>query len=82
MGSSLHVAISERGKDNVVIDLNKEAMKYLHTEKRLEIIPEASHLFEEPGKFEEVARLATAWFLTRLETQHADLLLKSERHLC
>jgi putative phosphoribosyl transferase len=50
------------GRDTVVIDLNKEAMKHLRAEKRFEIIPGASHLFEEPGKLEEVARLATAWF--------------------
>jgi putative phosphoribosyl transferase len=50
------------GNDPVVIDLNKEAMKHLAAEKRLEIIPGASHLFEEPGKLEEVAKLATNWF--------------------
>jgi dienelactone hydrolase len=50
------------GRDTVVIDLNKEAMKLLRAEKRFKIIPGASHLFEEPGKLEEVARLATAWF--------------------
>jgi dienelactone hydrolase len=50
------------GNDPVVIDLNKEAMKHLAAEKRLEIIPGASHLFEEPGKLEEVARLAADWF--------------------
>ena len=50
------------GNDPVVIDLNKEAMKHLAAEKRLEIIPGASHLFEEPRKLEEVARLAADWF--------------------
>jgi pimeloyl-ACP methyl ester carboxylesterase len=50
------------GRDNIVIDLNKEAMKHLLVEKRLEIVPGASHLFEEPGKLEEVAKLATGWF--------------------
>jgi dienelactone hydrolase len=50
------------GRDTVVIDLNKEAMKHLLAEKRLEIIPGASHLFEEPGKLEEVAKLVTDWF--------------------
>jgi putative phosphoribosyl transferase len=49
--------------DDIVIDLNKEAMKHLRSEKRLEIVPGASHLFEEPGKLEQVARLATAWFM-------------------
>jgi putative phosphoribosyl transferase len=50
------------GADTAVIDLNREAMKHLRVEKRLEIIPGASHLFEEPGKLEEVGRLAAAWF--------------------
>jgi dienelactone hydrolase len=50
------------GIDTVVIDLNKEAMKHLRGEKQFEIVPGASHLFEEPGKLEQVARLATAWF--------------------
>lgn len=55
------------GKDIVVIDLNKEAMKRLRTEKKLEIVPGASHLFEEPGKLEEVAKLATNWFSKHLK---------------
>jgi putative phosphoribosyl transferase len=54
-------------KDTVVIDLNKKAMIQLSAEKKLEIVPGASHLFEEPGKLEEVARLSTAWFLEHLK---------------
>ncbi|OKH20094.1 hydrolase [Hydrococcus rivularis NIES-593] len=50
------------GKDLLVIDMNREAMKHLQTEKKLEIIPGATHLFEEPGTLEEVARLASQWF--------------------
>jgi putative phosphoribosyl transferase len=50
------------GRDTVVIHLNKEAMKHLQSKKRFEIIPEATHLFEEPGKLEEVAQLAADWF--------------------
>jgi len=50
------------GNDSVVIDLNKKAMKSFSAEKKLEIVPEASHLFEEPGKLEEVAKLAIKWF--------------------
>jgi dienelactone hydrolase len=50
------------GDDVAVLELNREAMRHLHCEKRLEIIPGASHLFEEPGKMEEVARLARLWF--------------------
>jgi len=45
-----------------VIDLNKEAMSQIRSETRLEIIPGATHLFEEPGKLEQVSRLAVAWF--------------------
>ncbi len=48
--------------DKVVIQLNKEAFSLLKSEKELRIIEGASHLFEEPGKLEEVAKHATAWF--------------------
>src|SRR5947208_12910632 len=41
---------------------NEQALALLSTEKRLEIVPGASHLFEEPGTLTEVARLAGAWF--------------------
>ena len=51
------------GYDNVVIDLNEEAYRQLAaTEKRLEIIPHATHLFEEPGALDKVAELARSWF--------------------
>jgi dienelactone hydrolase len=50
------------GYDDVVIELNKQAMSKLKSEKKLIIIPEATHLFEEPGKLEEVARYASNWF--------------------
>ena len=54
------------GRDMVVIDLNRNAFMQLSAEKKLEIVSGASHLFEEPGKLEEVAKLATAWFLEHL----------------
>jgi dienelactone hydrolase len=54
------------GYDEVVIDLNKEAMTQLESEKKLIIIPEATHLFEEPGKLELVAHYACNWFLKYL----------------
>ena len=54
------------GNDEVVIEMNREALMQLHCEKRLEIVPGASHLFTEPGTLEEVARLATQWFLKHL----------------
>jgi len=50
------------GLDDVVIDLNREAYEKLSTEKQLVIVPGATHLFEEPGTLQEVARLAGHWF--------------------
>jgi putative phosphoribosyl transferase len=50
------------GNDVPVIGMNEEALQRLRAEKRLEIIPGATHLFEEPGALEEVARLAAGWF--------------------
>ena len=54
------------GNDDVVIELNQQAFERLQCKKELKIIPGATHLFEEPGKLEEVARLATEWFKTLL----------------
>lgn len=54
------------GLDTVVIELNRQAMDQMSAEKKLIIIPEATHLFEEPGKLEEVAKLSTDWFLRYL----------------
>ena len=50
------------GNDPIVIELNQQAFAELNAEKELVIIPGATHLFEEPGALEEVARLATQWF--------------------
>ena len=50
------------GNDKAIIEMNRAAMRHLHAVKKLEIVPGASHLFEEPGKLEEVARLAAGWF--------------------
>jgi len=50
------------GEDDVVIDLNEQALSQLRCEKRLEIVPGATHLFEEPGTLEQVAVLAREWF--------------------
>ncbi len=56
------------GENDVpVIGMNQEAMEQLRTEKRLEIVPGATHLFEEPGALEEVARLAADWFVRHLD---------------
>lgn len=54
------------GLDGVVIDMNRRAAALLACEHRLEIVPGATHLFEEPGKLEEVARLARKWFQQHL----------------
>jgi len=48
--------------DPVVIDLNERALAQLTCEGTLEIVPGATHLFEEPGTLQRVAELATAWF--------------------
>jgi dienelactone hydrolase len=53
------------GNDDVVVDLNRDAFNMLQCEKRLEIVPGATHLFEEPGALEQVASLAAAWFSER-----------------
>jgi hypothetical protein len=50
----------------VVIELNRQAMEQMSAEKKLIIIPGATHLFEEPGKLEEVAKLSRDWFLRYL----------------
>ena len=52
------------GDDVPVIELNEEALALLGAPARLEIVPGATHLFEEPGTLEEVARLARTWLTT------------------
>ena len=61
------------GNDPVVIELNRQAASELRVEHRLEIIPGAGHLFEEPGTLEQVAILARDWFEDHLirANQHA-----------
>jgi putative phosphoribosyl transferase len=59
------------GADAPVIDLNERAMELLEGEKELRVIPAATHLFEEPGALEEVARLAADWFVRHLTPAHA-----------
>jgi len=50
------------GNDPEVLVMNREALKHIPAEKKLEIVPGATHLFEERGKLEIVARLAIDWF--------------------
>lgn len=54
------------GDDTPVIEMNEEALTLMQCEKKLEIVPGATHLFEEKGKLEVVAKLATSWFQQHL----------------
>jgi putative phosphoribosyl transferase len=60
------------GLDRVVIGMNEEAMARLACKKKLQIVPGASHLFEEPGTLEVVAESAAAWFIRYLSGHEAD----------
>jgi dienelactone hydrolase len=60
------------GRDEVVIELNRQAFNQLRCEKRLEVVPGATHLFEEPGTLEQVARLARDWFVRYLAQTDSD----------
>ncbi len=64
------------GDDLSVIDSNRQAMEQLRCRRKLEIIPGATHLFEEPGTLARVAELAGAWF-----THHLPLASPSSRAL-
>ena len=56
--------------DEVVLDLNRDALQELRGEAQLEIVPGATHLFEEPGAMERVAQSACAWFTRHVATAH------------
>jgi dienelactone hydrolase len=60
------------GRDDLVIELNRRALEQLAGEARLEIVPDATHLFEEPGALEQVARLARDWFVLHLRRMTPD----------
>jgi pimeloyl-ACP methyl ester carboxylesterase len=51
------------GEDHVVIELNEQARGQMKCECKIEIVPGATHLFEEPGALELVAKLASDWFI-------------------
>jgi dienelactone hydrolase len=55
------------GRDEPVIQMNRDAMKQMRGEVSLEIVPGATHLFEEPGMLEQVAALAGDWFIRYLK---------------
>lgn len=54
------------GEDETVLELNRHALVSMRCERKLEVIPGATHLFEEPGALEEVSRLAGLWFTRHL----------------
>jgi dienelactone hydrolase len=59
------------GNDREVLALNEKALAQLECEKRLAVVPGATHLFEEPGTLEQAATLAAAWFSRHLlRTEH------------
>lgn len=55
------------GSDHGVIELNQTAYSMLHCEKRIAIVPGATHLFEEPGTLQEAAAMAAAWFVRHFQ---------------
>ncbi len=58
------------GEDPEVLQLNRTALEALRCDKRLELVPGATHLFGEPGALEHVAQLAADWFVSQLERVH------------
>jgi putative phosphoribosyl transferase len=67
------------GLDHVVLERNRDAARLLQCEHRLEIVPGATHLFEEPGTLEQAAQLATDWFTLHLRPTHPADVLPVER---
>jgi putative phosphoribosyl transferase len=55
------------GADLTVLELNRDAQSLMQCPTRLMVVPTATHLFEEPGTLEQVARLAATWFTDQLE---------------
>jgi putative phosphoribosyl transferase len=61
------------GADEYVLELNRQAFQLLASEKSLQIVPGATHVFEEPGALDEVARLAARWFARHLASAPSTL---------
>jgi dienelactone hydrolase len=59
------------GNDDIVIELNEMARDQMRCEVKLEIVPGATHLFEEPGALEKVAKLASDWFVDHIGADSA-----------
>jgi putative phosphoribosyl transferase len=67
------------GNDGAAIDLNEQALVELGcSEKKLLVIPGATHLFEEPGALEEVAKVAAQWFSRHFAASKRDLMARSD----
>ncbi|MEM9588441.1 MAG: dienelactone hydrolase family protein [Planctomycetota bacterium] len=60
------------GDDHDVLQLNRHAASMMTCPVRVEVVPGATHLFEEPGKLQEVAQLASNWFHDRFQTNTLD----------
>lgn len=54
------------GDDEAVLDRNEQAYQHLRCERSLAVVPDATHLFEEPGAMEQVAEMAASWFHTHM----------------
>jgi len=54
------------GNDKMVLELNEQALRWLRCEKQLAVVPNATHLFVEPGALEDVACMAREWFLIHM----------------
>jgi pimeloyl-ACP methyl ester carboxylesterase len=59
------------GHDDVVVGLNQAALREMTCERRLAIVPGATHLFEEPGTLQQVASLAAEWLVEYMIVQSA-----------
>lgn len=68
------------GYDTSVIAMNRQALAQLRVEKRLDIVPGATHLFEEPGTLEQVAHLASEWFIQHLAALTPDMLRQPQQN--
>jgi putative phosphoribosyl transferase len=66
------------GNDYGVIELNEKAYRVLRCEKSLKIVPGATHLFEEPGTLEQVAELASDWFVRHLQASRSLEAIRGE----
>ncbi len=69
------------GMDPIVLELNREVLQRLKSEKELAVVANATHLFEEPGALEEVARLATDWFTKYLSEKRRGTATSSSRKI-